>query len=93
MRNAADLQRADPDEIMPSTLKQSSRSNSDVPIREPATKTYRAKNVEAEENACEPAKLLVMECVELIVNLLKQNPATHQMSLIQGFQMVSAATT
>ena len=75
-RNAAEPERADPDEIMRSILKQLSCSNSALPVRDPVAKAYKEAKAEAEENGSEPAKLSVTECVGLIVNLLEGNPAT-----------------
>lgn len=76
VRNAAEPERADPDEIMRSILKQLSCSKSDLPIREPVAKRYRDMKEEADDEGCEPAKWTVKECVELILGLLESNPAT-----------------
>lgn len=75
-RNTAEPQRADPDEIMRSILKQLSCSKLDLPVREPTAKEYSKRKEEAEEQGCEPAKLTIAECEELILTLLEQNPAT-----------------
>jgi len=39
-------------------------------------KKYKEMKEEADDDGCEPAKLTVTECVELILALLKSNPAT-----------------
>ena len=75
-RNAAEPERADPDEIMRSILKQLSCSNSALPVRDPVAKAYKERKEEADETGCEPAKLSTAECVDLVVNLLESNPAT-----------------
>jgi hypothetical protein len=62
-------------EIMPSILKYLCGLNSDVPIREPVVKTYRANKTEAQKNRYKRPKPSAIECVELIVNLLEENPA------------------
>lgn len=74
-RNITEPQRADPDEIMRSILKQLSCSNSDVPIKEPLVKTYRERKEEADEDGCDLDKLTVDECVQLTLNLLENDPA------------------
>ena len=76
VRNAAEPERADPDEIMRSILKQLSCSNSGLPVREPVAKMYKERKEEADEDGCEPEKLTVTECVKLILALLESNPAT-----------------
>lgn len=75
-RSAAELERANPDEIMRCILKQLSCSKSDLPIREPVAKRYKEIKEEASDEGCEPAKWTVKECVELILGLLESNPAT-----------------
>ncbi|MCJ1352386.1 MAG: hypothetical protein MMC33_002370, partial [Icmadophila ericetorum] len=75
-RNTAEPQRADPDEIMRSILKQLSSSKPDLSVREPTAKEYRTRKEEAEQQGCEPAKLTVAECEGLILALLEHNPAT-----------------
>jgi hypothetical protein len=75
-RNAAELERADPDEIMRSILRQLSCTTLQCPIREPVAGTYRQKKEEAENDGSEPAKLTLQECVEHILALLETNPAT-----------------
>ena len=75
-RNASEPQRADPDEVMRSLLKQLSCSKSDFPIKEPVVKMYRERQEEAEDDGCDPAKLTINECVELILAILDNSPAT-----------------
>lgn len=75
-RSTAEPERADPDEIMRSILRQLSCSKADLPIREPVAKMYKEMKEEADEDGCEPAKLRVAECVDLILALLERNPAT-----------------
>ena len=61
---------------MRSILKQLSSSKPDLSVREPIAKEYRTRKEEAEQQSCEPAKLTIAECEELIVALLEHNPAT-----------------
>ena len=77
VRNPAEPERADPDEIMRSILKQLSSSKSTVSVREPVATRYKELKKEATESGCEePSKLTVAECEELILELLISNPAT-----------------
>ena len=75
-RNSAEPERANPDEIMRSILKQLSCATLQRPVREPVAGTYKRKKEEADNEGCEPAKLTLQECVELILALLETNPAT-----------------
>jgi hypothetical protein len=75
-RNAAEPERANPDEIMRSILKQLSCTSLQQPIREPAAETYKRRKKEADNEGSEPTKLTLQECVELILALLETNPAT-----------------
>ena len=68
-------ERADPDEIMRSILKQLSCSKSYVPIKEPVVKKYKEKEEKADETGCDPQKLTIDECVQLILALLENDPA------------------
>lgn len=76
VRSPAEPQRTDPNEIMRSILKQLSCSNSELPIREPVAKEFQERKEQAQNEACEPEKLSIRECENLIVALLKHNPAT-----------------
>ena len=77
VRNTSEPERADPDEIMRSILKQLSSSTSDVAIREPVAAKYKELKLKADETGClEPSKLSITECEALILELLKSNPAT-----------------
>ena len=77
VRSTSEPERADPDEIMRSILKQLCSSKSSLPIREPVATKYQELKEAAEDNGyLEPQKLLVDQCVELILGLLTNNPAT-----------------
>lgn len=77
VRNTSEPERANPDEIMRSILKQLSPSTSAVAVREPVAAKYKASRKEAYENGCqEPSKLTITECETLILELLRSNPAT-----------------
>jgi hypothetical protein len=76
-RNTTEPERANPDEILRSILKQLSCSKTDLPIREPIATRYQELKEEAENDGCEePAKLTATDCEELILSLLDINPAT-----------------
>ncbi|MCJ1269051.1 hypothetical protein MMC22_008939 [Lobaria immixta] len=74
-RNVTEPQRANPDEIMRSILKQLSCSKSDVPIKEPIVNAYRKRKEEAYLHGCDLEKLTVDECVQLTLALLENDPA------------------
>jgi hypothetical protein len=75
-RDSAEKERADPDEIMRSILKQLSFTRADLPIREPVAKEYKNRKEEAEDDGCEPTKLELADSVKLILEILESNPAT-----------------
>jgi len=75
-RSRAEPERASPDEIMRSILKQLSCSKPNLPVREPVARKYKEMKEEADDDGCEPAKLTITECVRLILALLESNPAT-----------------
>jgi hypothetical protein len=74
-RNAAEPQRSDPEEILRSILRQLSSSKPELPIREPVARVYKERKEEAEEDGCEPTKLSLEECTELILSLTEVNSA------------------
>ena len=74
MRNDAEPERANPDEILRSILEQLSCSKSSLPIREPVVQAYKEKKEEARGG--NPEKLMRDETVEVILALLESNPAT-----------------
>src|SRR5579859_1752748 len=66
VRNEAELERADPDEILRCILKQLCSSKSDQPIREPVVKEFKTRK-ESEDDGCELTRLTLEETVELIL--------------------------
>jgi hypothetical protein len=76
MRNAAELQRAEPEEILRSILKQLSCSEPELPIRESVVQEYEKRKKEAERDGSAPEKLTVAESVKLIIAAIDDNPAT-----------------
>ena len=76
VRNGAEPQRADPDEIMRSILKQLSCTKLDAPVREPISRFYKEKIEESEAQGVEPEQLTLAETRKLILSLLEENPAT-----------------
>jgi hypothetical protein len=75
-RNVAEIQRAEPDEILRCIIKQLSCLKPDLPIREPVVREYEKRREEAERDGSEPIKPTVVESVELILSLTNSNPAT-----------------
>jgi hypothetical protein len=73
VRNAAEPELANPDEILRSILKQLSIPEPDLRIREPVVKAYNEKQREAKGH--NPEKLMLDETVEVILALLEINPA------------------
>jgi hypothetical protein len=72
-RNTAEPERANPDEILRSILKQLSSSEPDLRIREPVVKAYKEKKREV--RGYNPEKLMLDETVEVILALLETNLA------------------
>lgn len=72
VRNTVEPERANPDDILRSILKQLSSSEPDLRIREPVVKAYKEKKKEAKGH--NPEKLMLDETVEIILALLETNP-------------------
>lgn len=72
-RNAAEPERANPDEILRCILEQLSFSGVDPSMREAVVEAYKKKKKEAKGRA--PEKLSLSETVELVPLLLENNPA------------------
>ena len=75
-RNAAEQQRAEPDEVMRCIVKQLSCNSPDRTVWQPVVHTYNERKDEAEEEGGEPAKLSMQDCVDLILAFAEQNPIT-----------------
>ena len=73
VRNNAEPERADPEAIMRSILRQLSCSNPDLPVRQPVVRAYEEKK---EEAMGEPPSLSIEERENLILTLLENDPAT-----------------
>lgn len=71
-RNAAEPERANPEEIMRSILEQLSGSDIDLPIKRPVVTAYKEKKRESRGRI--PEKLDIFETVDLIITLLDENP-------------------
>jgi hypothetical protein len=61
---------------MRSILKQLSCSKASLPIREPVAGEYKKLKDEADEDGSEAIKWTISECVDLIIQILQDNPAT-----------------
>ena len=61
---------------MRSILKQLSCTKSDSPIREPVPKVYKEKKEIADDSGCEIESLELAECLQHILALLENTPAT-----------------
>ncbi|CAG8979473.1 hypothetical protein HYALB_00012073 [Hymenoscyphus albidus] len=76
-RNASEPERADPDEIMRSILKQLCCTKVVTPVREPLVSKYKELKEESDDDGVEePPKPTCDECVDLIISLLESIPAT-----------------
>jgi hypothetical protein len=75
-RDSAEPERANPDEIMRSILKQVSGSKSDQSICPPILKMYQGRLREAEEDGSEITRLNIDECVALILSVAEETPMT-----------------
>jgi hypothetical protein len=76
VRAEGEPERADPDEILRCIVKQLCFSKSSLPIREPVASEYKRRIEESDDNGCNPEKLSVTECEDMILGLLEKNPAT-----------------
>lgn len=73
-RDAGDSQRADPEHIIRSLLKQVATKTSKDPIAGAVVNAYKMKKVE--ENTASPGPLELEEAKELLLEFLESNPAT-----------------
>src|SRR5436190_8121001 len=76
IRNAAEPQRAEPEEILRSILKQLSCSELELPVREPVVQEYLKRTREADRDGSGIKKLNVEETTKLIISILGDTPAT-----------------
>ena len=74
-RSTAEPERAKPAEIMGALLRQVASSKSDLPVKEPVAKEYEARRKKAEEDCSSLKKLTVQDCIRLIIELTKEDPA------------------
>ena len=75
-RNAAEQQRAEPDEVMRCIVKQISYNSPDRTVWQPVVHTYNERKEQAEEEGGELAKLSMQDCVDLILAFAERNPIT-----------------
>jgi hypothetical protein len=75
LRDAADSQRADPEEILRSILKQLACSVTYTSIRDPVVTAYRQRKKLSSFHGSEPPSPSGLECLYLILELLEDNPA------------------
>lgn len=75
-RDASEPQRADPEEVLRAIVKQLSCQDSTRPLREPVLIEYQKRKLDAEEDGLEPSKLSATYCIDLILALTDQTPAT-----------------
>ncbi|MCJ1395393.1 hypothetical protein MMC18_008277 [Xylographa bjoerkii] len=76
VRSPAEPQRSDPDEILRNILKQLYCSTSDQSYREPVMKAYEERRLAAKKDCATPAKLILAEAVELIIEMSQHEAAT-----------------
>ena len=74
-RNPAEPQRSNPEEIIRSILKQLSSSRPELPIRGPVVEAFQERQREVASEGGELTPLTVDDCVRLILELLRTDPA------------------
>lgn len=74
-RSTAELERAQPVEILSALLRQLASSKPDVPIRDSVAKEYESRKKKADEDCSQLKKLTVKDCVNLILQLNAERPA------------------
>ncbi|KAI9853467.1 MAG: hypothetical protein M1824_001230 [Vezdaea acicularis] len=75
-RNQAEPLRADPTEVLRSILKQLCSSKANLPIRLPIVEKFKTKKEAADEDGSDPSRLKITECINLILAVLENDPAT-----------------
>ncbi|KAL8798803.1 MAG: hypothetical protein Q9182_006375 [Xanthomendoza sp. 2 TL-2023] len=73
-RDAAETQRADPEEIMGSVLKQLSCFDASQPIHAAVLREYEKRRKDADEDGSDPSKLSLRDCKDLILEIADQLP-------------------
>ncbi|KAL8720548.1 MAG: hypothetical protein Q9181_007895, partial [Wetmoreana brouardii] len=74
-RDAADTQRADPDEVMRTLLKQISCFDASQPINAAVAREYDKRLRDADEDGLDPLRLSLRDCKDLILEITDQLPA------------------
>lgn len=74
-RDASEIQRGDPDEVLRAILKQLSCQDSAKPIKPTIVKEYMTRKLDAEEDGLDPSKLSAAACADLIIALTEVTPA------------------
>ncbi|KAL8934772.1 MAG: hypothetical protein Q9216_005740 [Gyalolechia sp. 2 TL-2023] len=73
-RDAAELQRADPDEIMRAVLKQIAYFDTSKPINRAVFREYDKRRRDAEEDGLDPLQFSFSECKDMILQVTDQLP-------------------
>ncbi|KAL8726835.1 MAG: hypothetical protein Q9166_006451 [cf. Caloplaca sp. 2 TL-2023] len=73
-RDAAETQRADPDEIMRAVLKQLSCFDSSQPIHPAVLREYEERQKDADEDGSDPSRLSLRDCKDLILEITDLHP-------------------
>ena len=76
LRNAAEPQRADPGEVLRSITKQLAHSIADGAIWQSLVQTYMERKEISDEEAGDPARLTINDCIGLILSFTERNPLT-----------------
>ena len=76
VRNKAEPLRADPTEVLRSILRQLCSSTANLPIRLPIVEKFKIRREAADEDGSDTSRLKITECINLILAVLEQDPAT-----------------
>lgn len=74
-RNAYEIERSDPDEIMRSIIRQLALLPQDQTIRDPVVAEYERRQATAELDGFDIPKLRISECLQIVLDLTASNPA------------------
>lgn len=74
-RDAAEPQRADPDEVMRAVLKQLACFNASQPIHPAVMREYDKRKKDADEDGLDPIQLSLHDCNDLVLEITDQLPA------------------
>ncbi|KAL8920274.1 MAG: hypothetical protein Q9208_006342 [Pyrenodesmia sp. 3 TL-2023] len=74
-RDAAEPQRADPDQVMRAVLKQLACFDTSEPIHPAVLREYDKRQRDADEDGLDPFQLSLQDCLDLVLEITDQKPA------------------